>query len=95
MVLVEGKYFRVNQIGEDIKKGLGLEFKSNSDTKTIAYIVPLVTEGICKMSLSCIEFKDVNFESVKCLDSTNPLMIEEYKNCVEFARNALRDILCK
>ena len=85
-VLVEGEYFRVVQKSKTI---LAVEKKHNGRNYClIAFIKP-------SRRKKGIVFEDINFRSIKYIEAFNTLMIEEFKNCIEFAKNALEDILCK
>lgn len=99
--LVEGKYFRVHPItklkrvisdtrGEfetlDWKRGLGIEKKVS--TKPDLYIVV----AFVKPTKKGVVFEDVDFRSIFELDATKVDMVEEFQNCVEFAKNALEDV---
>ena len=95
--LVEGKYFRVYPICQvtrfntqtrqleyrllDIKEGLSIERKNkNGIYSVVAYVKPGP------------KFEDVDFRSIDCLDATNTLMIDEYQNCVDFAKHVMIDL---
>ena len=102
--LVEGKYFRVypitrvveidrndNIITQDmnIKEGLGIEKR---DFENNYFVVAFVKPKFFLNEFVDVIFEDVDFRSVFELDATKPDMIEEFKNCVAFARNAIRDV---
>lgn len=97
--LVEGDYFRVSPISkvvgiykdsllietEPLYYGLAIEKKVCDYYITIAFIKPGKDD-------EDVILEDVLFRSTTELDPEN---IEEYQNCVEFAKNALKDILEK
>ena len=96
--LVEGKYFRVHPICQvtrfntqtrqleyrllDIKEGLAIEMKCDNEGHYI--VVAYVKPGP--------KFEDVDFRSIECLKSTNTEMIDEYQNCVDFAKHVMIDL---
>ena len=100
--LVDGRYFRVMPIAkvvgidenadpklviEDQKltAGLAIEKRLADDSYyVVAFVRPIN---------GTVTFEDVAFRTIDCLDVTNPLIIEEFKNCVEFARQTLYDLL--
>ena len=99
--LVDGEFFRVmpivkviaidndgNLTMEDLElsEGLAIEQKEkDGHCSVVAFIRPDEDGELI--------FEDIAFRSVDCIDQTKPLQIEEYKNCIDFARHALRDIL--
>lgn len=97
--LVEGDYFRVSPISElvgiykdnllietkPLYYGLVIEKKVYDYYITIAFVKPGKDDEE-------VILEDVLFRSITELDAEN---IEEYQNCVEFAKNALKDILEK
>ena len=103
--LVEGEYFRVHPItrlskvisdtkGEfetlDWKEGLGIE-KKVSTNPDLYMVVAFVKPD----EFGRIVFEDVDFRSIFELDATKVDMVEEFQNCVEFARSALEDVRCE
>ena len=93
--LVEGKYYRVYPITkvtgwhpvttetEPISRGLAIEEKCGDHYFVVAFIRPGQDGPV---------FKDVSFRSVNTLDPTNIEKLDEYLNCVDFAKNVLNDI---
>lgn len=99
--LVKGKYFRVHPITK-IKKILSdtraewetLDWKEGLGIEKLISINPnlYIVMGFVKLMGDEAKFEDVAFRSIFELDSTKPDMIEEFQNCVSFAKNALEDI---
>lgn len=91
--LVEGKYYRVYPITRvtgwnpvttetlPISEGLAIEEKcDNEHYIVIAFIKPGP------------KFVDINFRSISTLDPKDIEKLDEYLNCVDFAKNVLHDI---
>lgn len=107
--LVKGKYFRVmpisrvtglNDCGEltfeqlDIKEGLAIEQNLGDYYCVIAFVEPVLGDE----GLQEIIFKDVDFRTVDMIDEDMSMedfweMMQEYRNCVEFARKTIEDVL--
>ena len=102
--LLEGTFFRVRNISRlesidtinhqlicktlDLSEGVGIEKRlPDGNYFVVAFVKPT--------SYGEVRFEDVEFRSIFELDPTNTLMLEEFRNCVEFARNMLLDILEK
>ena len=100
--LVEGKYFRVCpitriiDIGENgpiteekpIYCGLGIEQRQNKHYCVVAYVRPGVNGGV--------DLCNVGFRPVNMIDESMPMedfweMMQEYKNCVDFAADTVAD----
>ena len=100
LALVEGKYFRVypstkvvgvRQNGDlvvenqGVEKGLAIERKDGNNYYVVAFVRP---NDI---------LEDVDFRTVDIIDESLSIedcweMLQEYKNCVEFARQTLLDL---
>ena len=102
--LVEGKYFRVHQIEKivDINEngvvtelrpiyhGLAIERKQDD----CYYVVSHVRLGFT----NSVELLNVEFRPIEIIDESMSMedfweMMQEYRNCVEFAKHTLEDIL--
>lgn len=102
--LVDGKYFRVHTIAtitgirpdrslvfenKNAKYGLAVERKlKNNKYYVISMVVP---DG------DSIKLEDVDFRTLHLMDETMSMedfweMMQEYKNCVEFAKNTVLDL---
>lgn len=92
---------------QDIEKGLSIEKKDkNGYYYEVAFVKPhfhkinsLDTETIVFADMSCgVELKDVDFRTVDLIDEKMSMedfweMMQEYKNCVEFAKRTVLDAL--
>ena len=102
--LVSGKYFRVHTIAtitgirndhslvwedQNINYGLAIEKKlKDNNYYVVAFVKPDKGE---------IKLEDVGFRTVDMLDESTSMedfweMMQEYKNCVEFAKQTLIDL---
>lgn len=99
-ILVDGEYFRVTclrrmkngkLVNEPLNRGLAIQHKNTDEDENNSW------ENVCFVKpyplASFVYLEDFNFKTVEVLDTKNMLLIEEYKNCVEFAKRALLDIL--
>jgi len=90
----------------DIKEGLAIEKNLGDYYYVIAFVEPHIKkpnplngQEIEFASMSDgIELRDVEFRTVDMIDEDISMedfweMMQEYKNCVEFARKAIEDVL--
>lgn len=104
--LVEGKYFRVYPITKiveitenspitetrPISSGLGIERKQNDSYYVVAFVKPSSNGGV--------ELQNVGFRPVELIDESISIedfweMMQEYKNCIDFAADILADELIR
>ena len=77
IILVEGDYFRVTQ---ESKTELRLEKVDGSFLASLEY----TDQGVY--------YKDIDFTDLAGLSFNQPIIMEEFKNCVAFAKQALIDM---
>jgi hypothetical protein len=91
---------------QDIKNGLAIEKKDKDGYYyVVAFVKPhfhkinsLDTETVVFADMSCgVALEDVDFRTIDIIDEGLPIedcweILQEYKNCVEFARNTLLDL---
>lgn len=104
-ILVDGTWFRVCGLRRivrghlenvPLREGMVVQQKVlNKDKGEVEYenVCFIKPYELCDVPLVYLE--DFNFKTVEILDTTNMLLIQEYRHCVDFAKNAVLDIISR
>ena len=91
----------------DIKEGLAIEQNLGDWYCVVAFVEPctkksnLLNDSTIEASMvDGVELKDVEFRTVDMIDEGMSMedfweMMQEYKNCVQFAKQMLEDLYCR